>query len=161
MTRLFVVRAVVSAIRDEVKRVGWSETGGLLGGYWTSDDDLVVVSSVVASRRARRSTLSFESSVRDDWEAIANVVSASSGAFTYVGDWHSHPFGGSRPSRRDFETTVNVSRSHDADTPRPLLWIAARQTPLMRNVDHGAFLLLKAHKLTQMRIRILDALPGS
>ncbi|MCC6387569.1 MAG: Mov34/MPN/PAD-1 family protein [Dehalococcoidia bacterium] len=161
MSRLFVVRAVVEAIEEEAKRSRWTETGGVLVGYWSSDDDLVVVDAVVASRRSRRSPSGFESSVPDDWATIEEVVRASSGAFTYIGDWHSHPLGGCRPSRRDFETTVKVSRSRDADTQRPLLWIAARQRPLVGDIEHGAFLLLGPDKLTQMRIRTLDSVPGA
>lgn len=160
MSRLFVVRTVVEAIEEEAKRSKWTETGGLLVGYWTSDDDLVVVDAVTASNRSQRSPFGFKSSVPDDWAAIEEVVTASSGAFTYIGDWHSHPLGGCRPSRRDFETTVNVSRSPDADTERPLLWIAARHPPLVGDIEHGAFLLLRPDKLTQMRIRTLDSVPA-
>lgn len=102
---------------------GFSETGGLLIGYWTQDDDVVVAETTHSGPRARRSPFGFEPDIVEDDEVIARKFAETQGALTYVGDWHTHPLGPLRPSRRDHIAARLVAKSPEARTPRPLVAI--------------------------------------
>ena len=45
---------------------------------------------------------------------------------TYLGDWHSHPLGGLRPSGRDLRTACKVAATREALTGEPVTVILAR-----------------------------------
>jgi integrative and conjugative element protein (TIGR02256 family) len=138
--RLFVLNDTVTTIEQDVRAWRWRETGGPLYGYWTEADELVITRAGIAGPNSRRSPFGFQADRGFEWDDIERTVRDSNGAITYVGDWHSHPMGGCRPSSRDERTAVTIIDTPDARTPEPLVWIAARRLPLVGEIQHCQFL---------------------
>lgn len=99
------------------------ETGGVMMGRWAVGQ--AWVSSVIgpgpnASHRSHGFTPDYDFQEGE----IARRFRASSGAETYLGDWHTHP-GASRasPSSQDRHTLGKIARDPASQTTRPLMMI--------------------------------------
>lgn len=98
------------------------ETGGVLMGY-RSQGQIVITEVVGPGPGAEHFPSRF---VPDhEWQEteVARIYKASGRMHTYLGDWHSHPFGGCRPSRRDIYTLWKISREEEARAPWPIMTI--------------------------------------
>lgn len=123
--RVVLPQTVLAEMSREAKCREPDESGGVLMGYADrADHDLIMVTAQIgpgpkASHRRRR----FEPDA--DWQCdeVARCYAQSGRIATYLGDWHSHPGGSARPSRLDRKTARNISRSHEARVPRPLMVI--------------------------------------
>lgn len=124
MTRAWISRNAEAELRQEAGRHPGAETGGLLLGYWSSD--VVTVTEVVGpGRDAIRTRTTF---IPDDgWqtEELARRYAASGRCHTYLGDWHTHPGGGPKPSWRDRRTLSDIAQHAESRAPRPLFAILA------------------------------------
>lgn len=63
-----------------------------------------------------------------DWQAeqVARIYAETGRNITYLGDWHTHPFGNVNPSAQDAETAAMIGRDRRFRTPIPLYAVAAR-----------------------------------
>jgi integrative and conjugative element protein (TIGR02256 family) len=63
-----------------------------------------------------------------EWQqAELERIYAESGRIeTYLGDWHSHPIGLARPSRRDRRTAARIARDRHARCRNPLTLIVGK-----------------------------------
>lgn len=96
------------------------ETGGVLLGYWL-DREVVIRAATQAGPVAVHERKRYVPDSAHDRKRIDAIHRASGRYWTYLGDWHSHPSGGGRPSLRDRRTLRTI-----AD------WPAARaSTPVM------------------------------
>ncbi len=105
------------------------ETGGMLLGWQGEGDAGVVVARVLgpgpgATHRRTR----FVPDGRWQRGALAEAYERSGRVLRYLGDWHSHPGGGSTPSARDLRTAKKIARRHSARMPTPLTLILAGST---------------------------------
>ena len=157
--RLFSLRAVAEVIERDARKWRFRETGGPLFGYWTADQDLVLNAAGLSGPRSRRSVLGFQAERTFEWELIEQVVRDSEGAYTYVGDWHTHPIGSCFPSARDRATAMSVAASPEAGTAQPVLWIASQTAWPWRRARHGCFLFQGA-ELRQIPVHSLSTIPG-
>jgi integrative and conjugative element protein (TIGR02256 family) len=108
----------------EGRRALPNETGGVLLGYWSSSPDAAVVTRVsgpgpAANHRPR----SFCPDTAFHAAEIARTFSASGGVQTYLGDWHTHPTGGSYLSQQDTVTLRTIAESAEACLPYPLMCV--------------------------------------
>jgi integrative and conjugative element protein (TIGR02256 family) len=111
---------------DEAREREPCETGGVLLGYEAGGNDVVVCSLIGAGPEAKRRRSGFEPD--GEWQEgeIARAYEQSGRIHTYLGDWHSHPDGAARPSRRDRDTARRIAKHREARAPRPLMLIVAR-----------------------------------
>lgn len=109
---------MIGRARDRAPR----ETGGLLVGYWASSgSEVVITEATLPGPDAVEGTNSFTPDHAFDRELIAERFTSSSGRYTYLGDWHSHPDGEVYLSPEDIQTLRVIARSPAAQTKRPLM----------------------------------------
>ncbi len=94
-------------------------------GYWAGDAEVVVTESISGGPKAIHGPEFFE----PDWEfqqaQIDRYYALSGRRHTYLGDWHSHPDGLLRLSRRDRRTLRLIANHEEARTPNALMLLLA------------------------------------
>lgn len=129
-TRLSLHRELLhipAPLLEEAVSEGWLkwplETGGVLlgkpgpGGSTVTD----LIGPGPAGRHKR-----FGFAPDSDWQAqqVAAKWSTDPGLH-YLGDWHTHPDGGTRLSRLDRSTAHDIAAYEDARQPRPFMLVLA------------------------------------
>lgn len=95
-------------------------------GYWTKDD--VVITDVVGpGPNAFHDKHRFYPDSQYQERRVAEIYEQSGRLSTYLGDWHTHPGGSARLSRRDRRTLRAIGRSPDARCDRPVMLVLAGQ----------------------------------
>lgn len=128
------------------------ETGGALMGYW-SDQNVVITDIIGPGPDAVHKRYSFTPD--DHWHAkeIARIYRESGRITTYLGDWHSHPFGTPGLSINDLITLFRLARYKPARTPRPIMGIL-HNNPQWK-LEMGQFALSKifsGEAITAMKV---------
>lgn len=112
-------------MRREAERCYPCESGGVLLGYIDAGHTkrIEVLKQVGPGPDARHETHRFEPD--GEWQArrIAAAYEGSGRIVTYLGDWHSHPRGGRKPSDLDRSTAAKIAESPAARAPHPLILI--------------------------------------
>jgi integrative and conjugative element protein (TIGR02256 family) len=124
---VWLAQKVIDSMLDEATAVAPNETGGMLLGYEGMDAPEPVVTEVIGpGPNARHSPSRFEPDA--DWQQgeVERIYADSGRITTYLGDWHTHPRGPARPSRKDRRTARRIARSKEARAPAPLMLIAGR-----------------------------------
>lgn len=122
MPELYVASGVTAALHGLPARP-W-EVGGWLLGYWTPDRSALFVTH--ATPPGPRGTCSgVWISGHGHRERFDEAWSASGGIVTFLGDWHTHPGGPTRPSGRDARAVRQLAGGEQYGTPEPLLGIVA------------------------------------
>lgn len=93
-----------------------NEVGSSLSGYYTEDGfDAYVLDTAPVPPDSNGSRTSFERGI----EGLKGFFSSLTGNRTsrqhYVGEWHSHPTGGARPSSTDIKSGMDIA--HDKNAP--------------------------------------------
>lgn len=114
---------LLNAMAEEATEKWPLETGGVLLGYIGIDSGTVVTHVVGPGSHARHLSDRFEPDAEFHEQEIARFYNASGRISTYLGDWHSHPKGGGKPSERDRKTAKKIARTGSARAPFPLMLI--------------------------------------
>src|SRR4051794_14610406 len=102
MPKLWLATSAEAVIRAEARSRRFVETGGPLFGYTDpSSRDSVVAIACGPGPKARHRPRSLAPDPDATDAAIREVHARSRGSFSYIGEWHTHPGGAARPSRRD------------------------------------------------------------
>jgi integrative and conjugative element protein (TIGR02256 family) len=120
---VFAALSILEVFRRECARIRYRETGGVLFGYRTDEDDIVVTDATGPGPRARHSWRFFEPDTRYCQEQLSRIYRETQGAVSYLGEWHTHPYGSTLPSRRDSATMSQIAVNARFRQPEPLLWI--------------------------------------
>ncbi len=126
----WIAASAIQYMKAEADRAMPKETGGVLLGYWSADrTDVVVTECVGPGSKAvhRRSTFVPDHAYHE--REVARAYRASGRSITYLGDWHSHPFGPLRLSTADLLTQIRIGRSATARAPEGLMLIIAESEP--------------------------------
>lgn len=123
---VFTVGTVLQAIRREVQRAWFVETGGPLVGYVSVDDALVVTHAGGPGPRAVRQRHSVLIDGRHAQVFCDTSRRESAGRLDYVGDWHRHPGWSLAPSRYDVEAMQTVARFEHCPIRNPVSLIYRR-----------------------------------
>jgi integrative and conjugative element protein (TIGR02256 family) len=99
------------------------ESGGMLIGYWAENGDAVITTVIPGGPAATRGPTSFAPDGHWQQKRLDEIYSRSGRLHTYLGDWHSHPAGALRPSRRDRATARKIAKASEARSPQPLTLI--------------------------------------
>lgn len=124
-TRIGIPERVLAAMCREAERCYPRESGGVLLGYIDIEDAkrIEVIKQIGPGPDARHEPHRFEPD--GEWQAgvIATDYERSGRIITYLGDWHSHPRGGRKPSDLDRSTARKIACSPEARAPHPLIVI--------------------------------------
>lgn len=126
------------------------ETGGMLIGYWSETGDAVITETIEGGPGAERGRSRFVPDGQWQQERLDEIYVRSGRRHTYLGDWHSHPTGLLRPSRRDRDTAKAVSKTSEARAPEPLTLIASGTTDGWRC---GVFLYRRRRGFDKLALR--------
>jgi integrative and conjugative element protein (TIGR02256 family) len=142
MPRLWLSASADAVIRTEARHRRFVETGGPLFGYTdASSRDAVVAIAYGPGPKARHRPRSLTPDPDATDAAIREVHARSRGSFSYIGEWHTHPGGAARPTRRDVDALAAIADELAVDLPAPIAIIVP--TAIMRRRirvrDPGAF----------------------
>lgn len=116
----------IEALRAEGERMYPLETGGILMGYWVIPLREVVITDVIGPGPNAQHDIKHFIPDADYHDAeIAERYNNSGRIITYLGDWHTHPGGGSYLSHRDRTTLRAIAKYSAARAPAPLMAILA------------------------------------
>lgn len=124
VSRVWLDALAREAIATEAAGRRLRETGGSLFGY-EAGSDTVVVHALPPGPRAQHKRTRLIPHHADVQADINRVFEESSGALSYLGDWHSHPRGPAEPSQVDTENAAKMAVERATEVPRPLVLIQA------------------------------------
>ena len=124
MSRVWLDAAARDAIALEAAARRLRETGGGLFGY-EAGDDLVIHHALPPGPRAQHRRTRFIPNSEDTQDDIDRIFESSLGALSYLGEWHSHPRGSSKPSRVDQQGAARVAGGPETDVASPVVLIQA------------------------------------
>ncbi|MBL0123644.1 MAG: Mov34/MPN/PAD-1 family protein [Betaproteobacteria bacterium] len=102
------------------------ETGGSVLGYWAPRTrEVVIVSITGPGPGARHEKNSFAPDYAFQDYEIAQAYENSGRTITYLGDWHTHPGGGTGMSELDRRTLTRIAKSKAARATTPIMAILA------------------------------------
>lgn len=97
------------------------ETGGVLLGRWDTPHQLTVTHAIGPGARARHEASLFEPDYDHHEQEISRIYNESKGATTYLGDWHTHPDGSPRLSRKDRHLIAQMAEHKESRLAQPLM----------------------------------------
>ena len=136
------------------------ETGGILLGYWgESHRDIVITHCTGPGPGAHHGFNYFEADNDFCQQELNRIFRDFFGYVSYLGDWHTHPWGSVSPSFPDFETMKKVAADLEIGVHVPLLLIFRQR--LLRKVSLGSFLMIedKFYRTSFHLINSDDVLP--
>lgn len=93
-------------------------------GYW-AEPDVVITDAIGPGPKAVHYKIGFLPDAQFHEMEVARIYGQSGRLSTYLGDWHTHPRGSTRLSRRDKRTLQRIACSSDARCPKPLMAVLA------------------------------------
>lgn len=125
--KCWIEAGALEFIKTESQRMAPKETGGLLLGYRAAEDVIITMATGPGPKSKHKSS-SYLPDNNFDSDQIAEIYRNTDGVITYLGDWHSHPKGGSGLSNDDIITLMNISTYEPARASKPIMLIAAKST---------------------------------
>lgn len=99
-----------------------NEFGGLLIGFYNNDNKNLVISDILLPNFFTSTPVFFERQTEDLQEKLKDYYKSEPSKF-YVGEWHSHPNGGSMPSQRDIKAMMQIQNDKNVAIEKPILAI--------------------------------------
>lgn len=162
--RGFLLSQVIKVWQTEARKFCIKETGGILIGYWDKLDNIVITHATGPGPNAEHSYNHFAPDHHYCQQILETVFEQSGGELTYIGDWHTHPWGSVLPSRRDRRTAAEVASDIDFKCSRPLIAIyrpAGRILRVERNASFGMWVADSDATTVEVHIAsIIDEIPG-
>jgi integrative and conjugative element protein (TIGR02256 family) len=122
MTTIWIAESVVEEMLRESEHSYPDETGGLLVGYWSAQADQAVVTDAVGpGPRSVHGRGHFAPDYDFHDSEVARLYTASDGALTYLGDWHSHGSAAPYLSIKDRHTLHGIGTDPGSGAPRALM----------------------------------------
>jgi integrative and conjugative element protein (TIGR02256 family) len=149
-----------AVIEDEARGRRFSETGGPIFGYESSEGDAVVVATVFGpgpnARHRPRSLVPDRAATKT---VIQQVHELSEGRYCYLGSWHTHPLGQPHPSSTDISTAQDIASQEDVGISRPILLIQATR-PARRSVGVGRIAAYRwnpeSEQMDELPMRVIE-----
>ena len=123
--RIELPAAVLDEMEAEARRHFPAESGGVLLGYRypSRREPIRVVCQIGPGPGARHRPHRFEPDGAWQDAEITRAYEESGRTLDYLGDWHSHPRAGGRPSALDRATARAIAECEEARSPQPLFVI--------------------------------------
>jgi len=124
MTSFFwISNSAFRNLTNEADRAYPFETGGVLVGYVAVTGEPVIFEAIGPGPKAIHRRTRFNPDHAWQCEQLNALFERSSGRWTYLGDWHTHPNGSPRMSWLDHRTLHSIAIHPQAQMPRPLMLI--------------------------------------
>lgn len=123
MNSLWISEGVFLNLIEEAERTYPLETGGVLAGYFAENGEPVVFAAIGPGPTAVHRRYRFKPDHAWQCHELDILFEQSSGLWTYLGDWHTHPDGVPQMSWLDRRTLRAIARHSYARTPQPLMLI--------------------------------------
>lgn len=108
----------------QAQRFAPDETGGVFVGYRVRRS--IIITHVIGSGpKAIHAQEYYRPDVLFEQNEIAKIYEASGRMFSYLGDWHTHPSGALRLSRKDKAALAIVANDREARAEHPIMAILA------------------------------------
>lgn len=126
---LWVAETALIQMRELAKRYTPLETGGILLGYQADNLQVVVTAIIGPGPNARHRRFRFRPDYDDQQCRLEEHFMRTEGRETYLGDWHTHPFGACALSMRDKHVLGRIARTSSSGTTQPLMVVLADGDP--------------------------------
>jgi len=123
--RLWIAYGVFENMCELATRLFPLETGGMLLGYRADNNEAVVTEIVGPGPKARHSRYRFKPDPDYQQQELESHFHRTEGKETYLGDWHTHPYGTSMLSLIDRRTLRRIALTPSSGTPHPIMVIMA------------------------------------
>lgn len=120
---LFVFASVTETWRREAKNFVFKETGGILIGYKDKSGNHVITHATGPGPKAHHGITYFEADHKYCQGVLNKIFDLTKGELTFLGDWHTHPWGALELSSRDHKTLIELASDNKARTPHPIIAI--------------------------------------
>jgi len=150
-------------LRKEILNMGLEkapcETGGMLMGYVGSQGDVVITKLIGPGPNAIHKRSTFVPDHNYQMKKLTEHFEGTDGQDTYLGDWHTHPAGGTALSALDKATVSRIARFVAEHTKHPIMLVAALNGDEIefgahRFEKHRYFWLTPSAKTSLMRVVI-------
>ncbi|WKZ32808.1 MAG: Mov34/MPN/PAD-1 family protein [Thermodesulfobacteriota bacterium] len=121
--KIFIFASVIETWRKEAKKFLFKETGGILIGYKDKSGNHVMTHATGPGPNAYHGLTCFEADHKYCQSILDYIFDLTRGELTFMGDWHTHPWGALDLSSRDYKTLIELASDHRAKTPRPIIAI--------------------------------------
>lgn len=99
-----------------------NEFGGLLIGFYANGNKDLIITNFLTPKSFKASPVDFERETKDLQEALKAFYHSYPSKY-YVGEWHSHPGGGTAPSNKDIKAMKQISECEGVSINKPVLCI--------------------------------------
>lgn len=99
-----------------------NEFGGLLIGFYANENKDLIITDFLTPKTFKASPVYFERETKDLQEELEDFYH-SVPSRCYVGEWHSHPNGGTKPSSKDIKAMKQISENEGVSINKPILCI--------------------------------------
>jgi integrative and conjugative element protein (TIGR02256 family) len=117
----WISAACLTSMVEEARHCLPHETGGAFMGYWPDPSTVVITDVIGPGPNSKRTRHSFYPDAEYHDYEIERIYVASDRFHTYLGDWHTHPNGSARTSRKDRKTLSAIASDPGARAPRPII----------------------------------------
>lgn len=116
-------------MRELATRRAPLETGGILLGYEADDQQVVVTAIIGPGPNAKHRRFRFRPDYDDQQHRLEAHFARTNGRETYLGDWHTHPFGDCALSWLDQRVLLRIANARSSGTARPIMVVLADGNP--------------------------------
>jgi integrative and conjugative element protein (TIGR02256 family) len=124
LVEVWLKRRELNFMVQEARHFAPNETGGVFMGYRTNNS-VVITAVIAAGPDAVRTRNCYKPDLIYEQAEIAKIYHRSGRIHSYLGDWHTHPSGPLRLSRKDKEAMRVIAQDAEARAERPLMAILA------------------------------------
>lgn len=100
-----------------------NETGGMLLGYVATSGEVVVTAIIGPGPAGKHHRYAFEPDGEHQQAEFEAHYWATEGRESYLGDWHTHPYGKPNLSRLDKRTLANIANTPSSGIKHPVMAI--------------------------------------
>lgn len=100
-----------------------NETGGMLLGYTASSGDVVVTAIIGPGDNAKHARYFFMPDSEYQQSKLNDHYHSTQGKESYLGDWHTHPYGSGMLSWIDKRTLANIALTESSGIKHPVMAI--------------------------------------
>jgi len=148
----------LTTLLAEARRWLLRETGGALLG-WRGEEGAVIAAVLGPGPEANHGLRHFEPDVQWQQREGERIYRESGRTIAYLGDWHSHPYGGPYPSRQDRKTARMIADDRAFRAPEPLYAIASKHWYQLRGPGwHLRVMRLRGGRLLDTSLQPLPEL---
>lgn len=140
--KVFLSQTGYLKILQESLKSKWKETGGVLIGY-KNENQIVVTDIIGPGPNAQHRVFNFQRDVAYCNNTLKKEFMETDGLITYLGEWHTHPFGILVPSNQDSIEMMKISETECYQNDTPILFIV-RQSK--KSMQIGTFLYSDGQK---------------